>query len=101
MKIIIGLVIGLFCLNAVATTWTVDYGKGDFNNIQDAVNAANDGDEIIVAPGLYTSPEYGVVDMLGKEIWLHSSDGQEVTFIDGQGARRGIIVNGVTSNTII
>ena len=84
-----------------ATTWTVDDdGKADFNNIQAAIDAASDGDEIIVAPGTYTSTADEVVDMLGKEIWLHSSDGQEVTFIDGEGACGGIICEfGETSNT--
>jgi len=85
------------------TTWTVDDdGKADFNNIQAAVDAASNGDEIIVHPGTYTSTEDDVVDMLGKEIWLHSSAGAEVTIIDGEGVRRGILFeNGETSNTII
>jgi len=34
---------------ALADTWTVDDdGKADFDNIQDAIDAASDGDEIIV-----------------------------------------------------
>ena len=34
---------------ALATTWTVDDdGKADFDNIQDAIDAAVDGDEIVV-----------------------------------------------------
>ena len=54
-------------------------------------------------PGTYTSPQDGhVVNMLGKEVWLHSSQGQEVTIIDGEDARRGIIcASGETSNTSI
>jgi hypothetical protein len=86
-----------------ATPWTVDDdGKADFNNIQAAVDAAINGDEIIVAPGTYTSTTDEVVDMLGKEIWLHSSGGAGVTIIDGQGVRRGILCdNEETSNTII
>ena len=86
-----------------ADTWTVDDdGKADFDNIQAAIDASSDGDEILVAPGTYTSTADEVVDMLGKEVWLHSSEGQEVTIIDGEGARRGIwCVNDETSNTII
>ncbi len=35
--------------------WTVDDdGKADFDNIQAAVDAASDGDEILVEPGTYT-----------------------------------------------
>jgi parallel beta-helix repeat protein len=87
-----------------ADTWTVDDdGKADFDNIQAAVDAASDGDEIVVMPGTYTSTQDGhVVNMLGKAVWLHSSEGQEVTFIDGEGVRRGILCDsGETSNTSI
>jgi len=65
---------------ALADTWTVDDdGKADFDNIQAAVDAASDGDEIIVMPGTYT----GLIDISNKQIWLHSSDGPETTVIDG------------------
>ena len=102
---------------ALADTWTVDDdGKADFDNIQAAVDAASDGDEIIVMPGTYTyssgcsDPGPGepgdtdctVVNLLGKEIWLHSSDGQVVTIINGEDLHRGILCcSGETSNTII
>ena len=90
-------------LSASATVWTVDDdGPADFNNIQAAVDVAVNGDEIVVAPGTYTSNATQVVDMLGKEIWLHSIKGEQVTIIDGEGARRGIYCgNSETSNTII
>jgi predicted outer membrane repeat protein len=40
--------------------------------------------------------------MRGKAVWLHSSGGQEVTFIDGEGTRRGIYCdNEETNKTII
>ena len=98
------LLISMFITStALADTWTVDDdGKADFDNIQAAVDAASDGDEIVVMPGTYTSTADEVVDMLGKAVWLHSSEGQGVTIIDGEGARRGILCeNGETSNTII
>jgi hypothetical protein len=97
-------IISLFITStAIATTWTVDDdGKADFNNIQAAVNAASNGDEIVVMRGTYTGTGNQVVDMLGKELWLHSSEGQGVTIIDGEETRRGILCeNGETSNTII
>ncbi len=102
-NLLTGLVIGALSSSAFATTWTVDDdGKADFDNIQAAVDAASDGDEIIVMPGTYTSTADEVVNMLGKEIWLHSSKGAEVTIIDGEQTRRGILCNSSeTSNTII
>jgi parallel beta-helix repeat protein len=86
-----------------ATTWTVDDdGKADFDNIQAAVDASSDGDEIIVYPGTYTSTSDYVVNMLGKQIWLHSSKGAGVTIIDGEDTHRGILCNSSeTLNTSI
>ena len=69
------LVVCVLSCTALADTWTVDDdGAADFNNIQAAVDAASNGDEIIVAPGTYTSTVAEVVNMRGKEIWLHSSE---------------------------
>ncbi len=57
----------------------INVGPGD--SIQDAIDVAMDGDEIIVAPGTY----FETIDFIGKAIWLHSSDGADVTTIDGTG----------------
>ena len=60
--------------SAMAETWTVDDdGPADFDNIQAAVNAASDGDEILVSPGTYTAQpfEQDVVDFLGKVTLPH------------------------------
>jgi hypothetical protein len=50
-------------------------------SIQTAIDNAVDTDEIIVAPGTY----FETINFLGKGVWLHSSDGPEVTVIDGTG----------------
>ena len=88
-----------------ATTWTVDDdGKADFDNIRSAMQHANDGDEVVVFPGTYTGTggNAAVVDMFGKAIWLHSSDGPESTFIDGENNYSGIYCyGGETNKTII
>ena len=62
-------------------------GSGDFPTIQDAIDAAADGDEIVVHPGMYSE----AIDLLGKAIALRSSDPNdpyvvENTIIDGNGA---------------
>lgn len=77
-----------------AETWTVDdSGKADFTTIQGAVDAASSGDEIVVLPGTYHGEGDSVVNMLGKAIHLRSASGPEVTVIQGDGFRRGVVCN--------
>ncbi len=60
---------------ALGTTFNV---PGDFATIQACIDAAQDGDECVVALGTY----HELIDFLGKAITLRSSDGPEVTIID-------------------
>ncbi len=50
-------------------------------SIQTAIDNAVDTDEIVVAPGTY----FEAINFLGKAITLRSSDGADVTTIDGTG----------------
>jgi len=52
----------------------------DFRTIQRAINAATDGDVVLVAPGTYM--EYDI-RFHGKAINVKSRAGPEVTIIDG------------------
>jgi parallel beta-helix repeat protein len=61
---------------------------GDYTQIQAAVDAASNGDEILVEPGTYTGSGNEVVNMLGKAITLRASGTPEQTIIDGEGVRR-------------
>ncbi len=63
-------------------------GPGDgseldpYCSLQTAIdNAGLEGDEIVVAPGTY----FETIDFIGKAVWLHSSDGPEVTVISANG----------------
>jgi hypothetical protein len=91
-KILIFPVIGFILLltrDAFAQTITVKQdGTGDFTVIQDAVNAADDGDTVLVYPGTY----FENVDLTAKGIvlastWiLYQADSLIVqTIIDGTG----------------
>ena len=96
------LVLCVLSSTALATTWTVDDdGKADFNNIQDAIDASSDGDEILVMPGTYTDIHQQVIDPDGKSLWIHSRDGSDVTFIDGENTRRGIVCISQEDDVII
>ncbi|MEE2906983.1 MAG: hypothetical protein VX527_04035, partial [Planctomycetota bacterium] len=93
-------VCGLLSGNLYGATINV---PGDYASIQEAVDASSEGDEIVVGPGTYTSTQDGhVVDMKGRVVTLRSSDGPEVTIIDGENARRGIAcINGEVVATTI
>jgi predicted outer membrane repeat protein len=51
----------------------------DFTTIQEAIDAASQGDTVLVAPGTYVEN----IDFLGKEITVRSTLGAESTVIDG------------------
>jgi len=49
-------------------------GLADFNNIQAAIDDANDGDTVIVNPGTYTGDGNRDIDFLGKASTVRSTD---------------------------
>jgi len=71
-----------------ARTITVDdEGPADFNNIQAAIDDANDGDEVVVADGNYTGDGNRDIDFLGKAITVRSESGPENCIIDCNGSK--------------
>ncbi len=71
---------------------------GDHASIQAAIDAADDGDAVLVGPGTYAEQ----IDLRGREIIVTSSDGPEVTVIDADS--QGVVVtatNGETSDTVL
>ncbi len=97
MKRLIYAVTVLAVSTAQAATIHVDIancpGPGDgsvgdpYCSIQTAVDNAVDTDEIVVAPGTY----FEAINFNGKAIWLHSSDGAEVTTIDATDLFSGVV----------
>ena len=74
------------CTAGAGRTITVDDdGPADFNNIQAAINDANDGDTITVADGTYTGYGNRDIDFLGKAITVRSENGPDNCVIDCEG----------------
>ena len=68
----------------------------DYLTIQQAVDAAVDGDEILIAPGVYQGAggSVPVVDLLGKSLTLRATGSVDETIIDGGGSGIGISQTG-------
>jgi hypothetical protein len=69
------LAIGFSTTAAAKTIYVDDDGPADFNNIQAAINDANDGDTIIAADGIYTGTGNRDIDFKGKAITVRSENG--------------------------
>ncbi|MGP1309472.1 MAG: choice-of-anchor Q domain-containing protein [Phycisphaerales bacterium] len=85
--------------SAFGATLTV---PGDFPTIEAAIAAAQEGDEIVVAPGTYSrvgGPIWSSVESGGRNITVRSSDGPEVTILDGGGTRIVELFLGETTAT--
>ncbi|MCH7839571.1 MAG: hypothetical protein IID38_04980, partial [Planctomycetes bacterium] len=66
---------------------TLNVPSAQYPTIQDGINAASNGDEVIVAPGTYNE----TINFDGKAIILRSSNGADVTTIDGAGLNTSVV----------
>ena len=83
-----------------ARTWRVEVdGSGDAPFIQAAIDSSTDGDLVLVGPGVY----FEHLRFKGKDIWLKSFAGAEVTVIDGNWEPGSVVqfVNGETNDAIL
>ena len=74
--------------------------EGDpFCSIQDAIDAAVNGDEVVVGAGTY----FETIDVLGKAITVRSSVGPGVTTIDGTGLNDSVVkcISGEGPGTVL
>jgi predicted outer membrane repeat protein len=95
----ISLLCTVLCTAASARTWHVYAdGSGDAPFIQAAVDSAENGDIILVGPGVYPEDWIGINN---KSIELRSSNGPDATFVKhiyGYGGqfRNDVVVSGFT-----
>ena len=76
---------------AQGVTHRVDHaGGGDYLTIQEGINAASEGDTVLVAPGTYTGAMNRELDFGGANMVLVSEEGPEATTIDCEGLSRAI-----------
>ena len=102
-KLMLALISLFLVIPCQGRTITVDDdGPADFNNIQAAINDANDGDTIIVADGTYTGPGNRRINFGGRAITLCSEGGPENCIIDCEDLGRGFIFHsGEDENSVV
>ena len=81
MRYLLGLI--LTSIAVASETWHV---PKDCESIQAAIDAAKDGDDILVAPGVWKE----TINLSGKSVYIHSVQGAEDTVIHG--GQRGTVV---------
>ena len=87
-------VIAILAVPAIAISKTI-HVPGDYMKIQEAIDAAVDGDTVLVAPGTYVEN----IKYRGKAIVVKSSHGSEGTVIDGNQA--GVKPLGLIDITVV
>ncbi|MEW5925602.1 MAG: right-handed parallel beta-helix repeat-containing protein [Candidatus Zixiibacteriota bacterium] len=107
MKFVIILIWALWLLFYLfgSLSATVIHVPDDQPTIQAGINAASNGDTVLVADGTYTGAGNRDIDFLGKAIVLKSENGPMFTAIDCQGSpgspQRGLFFHSAEDSTTI
>ncbi len=91
----ISLILSLFASHAAAVK---RYVPNQYPNIQAAINVCSDGDEVIVADGVYSGSNNRNWEIIGLNITVRSENGPQFTIIDCKGPyspeyRNGILLD--------
>ena len=111
--VLLGLLLGaglsFYASAALGATWTVEQdGSGDFETIQEAVEAASPGDLVLVGPGTYrdlhldSRGERTIVE-LKSGVEIRSASGPDATTLDAaaEGERRAVSAYRVDAGAVL
>jgi putative cofactor-binding repeat protein len=93
---VLALALLVLAWTAHAATWTVDDdGPADFSSIQQAINAAGNGDTVLVFPGSY----HEILSFQQKAITVRAEQGPRVTEVFLEGQNRIVFLDGDSTLT--
>ncbi len=96
---LLGWFVAMGMLVSLAQASTI-HVPGDYPTIAAAINAADDGDTILVEAGTYSIDS--LLEIEGKSVSLIGDGGAEATILDGQGSGSILFIRGsAASNTVI
>ena len=79
--IYVTIILSLLCVNTLTFAATIDV-PADRPTIQSGINAAKDGDTVLVADGIYKGEGNVNIDFKGKQITVKSQNGAKSTTVD-------------------
>jgi predicted outer membrane repeat protein len=79
----------LYSSNPSAAPIYVGMSSGHYRTIQEGIDAAHDGDTVLVAAGIYSGQGNTDIDFSGKSVVLKAINGPDATVIDCGGTSRG------------
>ena len=98
LSIICVILCGNLCMGE--TIYVRQDNSGDYNSIGYALNAADDGDVIVVGNGIWAGDSNMNIDSWPSSIILMSEHGNENCIIDGEGGYKAFYVDGSSDSVI-
>ena len=89
-RVVLIIILTIFSNQAYGTVFTVPQ---DYPDIQAGIDACQNSDTVLIAPGTYTGLGNKNLDFNGKNIHVMSQSGPETTVIDCEGSGRGFFLH--------